>query len=66
MKLTFKKAKTEKDIKSIHDYNIDAFSDSPDFKWTFEEIKKEVADGWELYSLISDTEGFAPDKKYGH
>jgi N-acetylglutamate synthase-like GNAT family acetyltransferase len=56
MKLTFKKAKTEKDIKSIHDYNIDAFSDSPDFKWTFEEIKKEVADGWELYSLISDTE----------
>lgn len=56
MKLTFKKAKTEKDIKSIHDYNIDAFSDSPDFKWTFEEIKKEVADGWELYSLISDDE----------
>ncbi len=56
MKLTFKKAKTEKDIKSIHDYNIDAFSDSPDFKWTFEEIKGEVADGWELYSLISDAE----------
>ena len=56
MKLTFKKAKNEKDIKSIHDYNIDAFSDSPDFKWTFEEIKKEVAEGWELYSLISDAE----------
>lgn len=56
MKLTFKKATSVKDIKSIHDYNIDAFSDSPDFKWTFEEIKKEVADGWELYSLISDGE----------
>jgi hypothetical protein len=56
MKLTFKKAKTEKDIRSIHDYNIDAFSDSPDFKWTFEEIKKEVADGWELFSLVSDAE----------
>lgn len=56
MKLTFKKAKSEKDIKSIHDYNIDAFSDSPDFKWTFEEIKKEVADGWELHSLMDDGE----------
>ncbi len=56
MKLTFKKAKTEKDIKGIYEYNIDAFSDSPDFKWTFDEIKKEVADGWELYSLIHESE----------
>ena len=56
MTLTFKKAKSEKDIKSIHDYNIDAFSDSPDFKWTFEEIKKEVADGWELNSLMDEGE----------
>jgi hypothetical protein len=52
MNVNFKKAKSEKDIKSIHDYNIDAFSDSPDFKWTLDEIKKEVADGWELYSLM--------------
>lgn len=56
MKLTFKKAKGEKDIKEIYDHNIDAFSDSPDFKWTFDEIKKEVAEGWELYSLIDDSE----------
>lgn len=56
MKLTFKKAKTEKDIKEIYDHNIDAFSDSPDFKWTFEEIKKEVSEGWELYSLIDEGE----------
>ena len=56
MKLTFKRAKSEKDIKLILDYNIDAFSDSPDFKWTLEEIKKEVADGWELHSLSSEGE----------
>lgn len=56
MKLIFKKAKTEKDIKAIFEYNIDAFSDSPDFKWTFDEIKKEVADKWELYSLIHESE----------
>jgi predicted GNAT family acetyltransferase len=56
MKVNFKRAKTEKDIKSILDYNIDAFSDSPDFKWTFDEIKKEVSEGWELYSLMLDGE----------
>lgn len=56
MKFAFKKAKSEKDIKLIHDYNIDAFSDSPDFKWNLEEIKKEVADGWELFSLSSGVE----------
>ena len=56
MKLNFKKAKTEKDIQSIYDYNIDAFSDSPDFKWTLEEIKKEVGEGWELYSLMHESE----------
>lgn len=59
MKVNFKRAKSEKDIKSILDYNIDAFSDSPDFKWTFDEIKKEVADGWELYSLMLDGEVMA-------
>jgi predicted GNAT family acetyltransferase len=56
MRITFKKAKSEKEIKAIFDYNIDAFSDSPDFKWTFEEIKKEVGEGWELYSMMLDNE----------
>lgn len=56
MKLNFKKAKSEKDIKAIYDYNIDAFSDSPDFKWTLEEIKNEVEEGWELYSLTNEGE----------
>lgn len=56
MSLTFKKAKSENDIKDIYEHNIDAFSDSPDFKWTFDEIKKEVAEGWQLYSLLADKE----------
>lgn len=56
MKLTFKKAKTEEDINDVYEHNIDAFSDSPDFKWTIDEIRNEVADGWELYSLILDGE----------
>lgn len=59
MKTNFKKAKTEKEIQAIVDYNIDAFSDSPDFKWTFEEVKKEVSEGWELFSLMESTEVLA-------
>jgi predicted GNAT family acetyltransferase len=47
--LVFHKADNEKHIKDIHEYNIDAFSDSPDFNWTLKEIKNEVKDGWELY-----------------
>ncbi len=56
MRLKFQKAKTEKEIRAIYDYNIDAFSDSPDFKWTFDEIKKEVSENWELFSMTLDGE----------
>lgn len=50
MDLKFVKATTEKDFKDIFNYNIDAFSDSPDFKWDLEQIKNEVKSGWELYA----------------
>lgn len=56
MKLKFQKAKTVDDVKAIFDYNIGAFSDSPDFNWSFEEIQNEVAEGWELFSMILGSE----------
>lgn len=56
MRLKFQRAKTEKEIRAIYDYNIDAFSDSPDFKWTLEEIKKEVSEDWQLFSMNLDGE----------
>ncbi len=56
MKLKFQKAKTNKDIQSICNYNIDAFSDSPDFNWNLDEIHNEVSEGWELYSVTVDNE----------
>jgi len=59
VKLKFQKAKNEQDIKEIFDYNIDAFSDSPDFKWTFDEIKKEVSEGWQLFSMATEEEVIA-------
>lgn len=56
VKLKFQKAKSNKDIQNICDYNIDAFSDSPDFNWNMDEIQNEVAEGWELYSVMVDDE----------
>ena len=56
MTLQFVKASKEADIREVCDYNIDAFSDSPDFKWNLEEILKEIKDGWELFSVNQDGE----------
>ena len=50
MPLVFKKVEKPKDFKLIHEYTIDAFSDT-DFSWTLEEIHKEVDLGWELWSV---------------
>lgn len=54
MELEFFPAKKPKEIKQIYDYTIDAFSDTPDFKWNLEEIKKEVADGWTLCGVRNE------------
>ena len=35
----------DKEIQAVYDHNIDAFSDSPDFKWNLEEIKNEIKVG---------------------
>ena len=51
MELIFKLASSEKAIQKILDYSIDVFSDSPDFKWTLDEIKHEIRDGWKLYGV---------------
>ncbi|MCO4794835.1 MAG: hypothetical protein KC493_14040 [Bacteriovoracaceae bacterium] len=51
MDLTFEKAGKESEYKAIYDHNLDAFTDTPDFKWNLSEIKKEVKDGWKLFSV---------------
>ena len=56
MDLIFKPATTQKDIKSVVEYNIDAFSDSPDFNWNLEEVNLEISDGWELFSVSFSNE----------
>ena len=59
LKLIFKEAKSDKDIKDIFDHTIDAFSDSPDFNWKLPEIKKEVKEGWKLFACKLDKEVIA-------
>jgi hypothetical protein len=48
--LVFKKATKVAEYKAIYDHNLDAFTDSPDFNWDIEEIKKEVKEGWNIFS----------------
>ncbi len=59
MKLKFQRAKSEADVQSVYEYNIDAFSESPDFNWNLEEIKKEISSGWHLYSANINDEVIA-------
>ena len=49
----FQQARKDDEIKSIYEHNLDAFTDTPDFCWSFEEIKKEINEGWELYSATA-------------
>lgn len=36
----FVKASNSKDFKEVFEHNLEVFSDTPDFDWTFEDIKK--------------------------
>jgi len=56
MSLNFFHAAKQKEMKKIYDYTIDAFSDSPDFNWNLEEIKREVKDGWSLFGVTNNDE----------
>jgi len=56
MSLHFFSASKPKEIQEIYDYTTDAFSDSPDFNWNLDEIKKEVKEGWSLYGVKNDSD----------
>lgn len=52
--LTFKEAKSDNDVKDVYNFNVVAFADSTDFNWTEDNIKSQVKDGWELFSVNYD------------
>ncbi len=56
MDLEFRAATKDDQFLEIYEHNLDAFTDSPDFSWNLEQIKKEVKDGWKLYGVYYEDE----------
>lgn len=54
--LEFKEAKKEEEILNLSKFDVQAFTDTQDFSWTLENIKKELKTGWKLYSVLTDDE----------
>lgn len=54
--LTFKEAKKEEEVVNLSKFDIQAFTDTQDFSWSLDNIKKEVKTGWKLYSVTAEEE----------
>lgn len=54
--LTFKEVKDDQEVADLSSFDIKAFTDTQDFSWSFDNIKKEVNVGWKLYSALSDSQ----------
>ncbi len=54
--LTFKEAKKEEELVNLSNFDIQAFTDTQDFSWSLENIKREVKTGWKLYSVMIEDE----------
>ncbi len=54
--LIFKEAKKEEEVVNLSKFDIQAFTDTPDFSWTLDNIKREVKIGWKLFSVMTDSE----------
>ena len=55
-KIAFTPSQSEKDLGDIYNFNVTAFADIQDFSWTKENIKKEIKNGWLLYSVKIDND----------
>lgn len=54
--LEFKEAKKEEEIVNLSKFDVQAFTDTQDFSWTLDNIKKELKTGWKLYSVLTENE----------
>lgn len=54
--LVFKEAKKEEEVATLAKFDIQAFTDTPDFQWNAENIKRERKSGWKLYSVSTGNE----------
>ncbi len=54
--LVFKEAKKEEEVVNLSKFDVQAFTDTQDFSWTLDNMKKEVKTGWKLYSVTTEDE----------
>ena len=54
--LTFSTPLSDDDLLKIYNYNVQVFTDTPDFNWSLDNIKQEIKDGWKLYSVSAEDE----------
>lgn len=54
--LVFKEAKKEEELVNLSKFDMQAFTDTQDFSWNLDGIKKEVKTGWKLYSVTNENE----------
>lgn len=54
--LKFKEARKEEELVNLSKFDIQAFTDTQDFSWSLDNIKREVKTGWKLYSVMTDEE----------
>ena len=54
--LVFKEAKKEEEVVNLSKFDMQAFTDTQDFSWNLDGIKKEVKTGWKLYSVTNEDE----------
>ena len=53
-KLNFNVTKSEKELKDLYDYNVDVFTEDSGFCWDLAKIKKDINQGWMVYSVTLD------------
>jgi hypothetical protein len=52
--LVFSSPVNDEDLMKVYNFNVEVFTDTTDFNWTLDNIKKELKDGWKLYSVKAD------------
>lgn len=54
--LVFREAKKDDEVANLAKFDIQAFTDSPDFQWNEETIRREKKNGWKLFAVTNGQE----------
>lgn len=57
--LVFKEVKKESEIEDLSNFEVQVFAATQDLPWNLANIRKEIKDGWKLYSVNFGTETIA-------